>query len=57
MTKDELIALKKEIASLSELDEKERNLYLRGLANGDIQGPPVGYSSIDKPWLNNYTED
>lgn len=56
MTKEELIRLKQDIAALSEEDKKERDLYLRGLANGDIQGPPVGYPSIDKPWLKYYSE-
>ena len=56
MTKEELIRLKQDIAALSEADEKERRLYLRGLANGDIQGPPVGYPSIDQPWLKYYSE-
>lgn len=54
MTKEELIKLKEDISALSEEDKKERDLYLRGLANGDIQGPPVGYPSIDKPWLKHY---
>lgn len=56
MTKEQLIELKKKIAGLSEEDKKLRNLYLRGLANGEIQGPPVGYASIDKPWLKYYSE-
>ena len=55
MTKEELIKLKQDIAALSKDDEKERDLYLRGLANGYIQGPPVGYPSIDKPWLKYYS--
>lgn len=40
-------------------EEKEikRNLYLRELSLGKIQGPPVGYSYIDKPWLKFYDED
>ena len=57
MTKEELIRLKEDIAALSEEDIKERDLYLRGLSNGDIQGPPVGYPSIDKPWLKYYSEE
>jgi len=57
MKKEDLIALKKELNSLTEEELVERNLYLRGLANGDIQGPPVGYPSIDKPWLKYYKED
>lgn len=51
MKKEDLIALKKELSELSSDDQKQRDLYLRGLATGEIQGPPVGYASIDKPWL------
>lgn len=54
MTKEDLIELKKNIAKLSEEEKKQRDLYLRGLASGEIQGPPVGYPSIDKPWLKYY---
>lgn len=57
MTKEELIELKKKISELSEEDKKQRDLYLRRLATGLIQGPPVGYASIDKPWLANYSEE
>lgn len=57
MTKEELIKIKEKLALLSEDELRERNVYLRGLANGEIQGPPVGHSSIDKTWLKNYTED
>lgn len=56
MTKEELIELKKQLSTLTEEEQKERDLYLRGLANGEIQGPPVGYPSIDKPWLRYYSE-
>lgn len=54
MTKEELLKLKEEISKLSDEDLKQRDLYLRGLANGELQGPPVGYPSIDKPWLKYY---
>ena len=57
MTKEQLIELKEKIAGLSENDRKMRNLYLRDLAIGKIQGPPVGYPSIDMPWLAEYTEE
>lgn len=56
MTKEQLIELKKKIESLSQEDKKARNLYLRDLATGKIQGPPVGYPSIDMPWLKFYDE-
>lgn len=61
MTKEELIELKKNLREkLSKLDsneKRERDLYLQGLATGEIQGPPVGYSSIDKPWLKYYPKE
>ncbi len=31
--------------------DKERDLYLRKIANGEIYGPMTGQPSIDKPWL------
>lgn len=57
MTKEDLIAYKKKLSTLSEEDKKERDVYLRGLASGEIQGPPVGYATIDKPWLKYYSEE
>lgn len=56
MTKEELIKLKEWISNLSDEDKKERDLYLRKIANGELQGPSVGYPSIDKPWLKYYDE-
>lgn len=56
MTKEDLIELRKKISELSAEDLKARDLYLRSLATGKLQGPPVGYASIDKPWLADYTE-
>lgn len=48
---------KKQINNLSINDKKLRDLYLRDLALGKVQGPPTGYASIDKPWLKYYSED
>ena len=42
---------------LSLEEQKQRNLYLRGLALGEIQGPPTGRASQDKPWLKHYSEE
>lgn len=56
MNKEDLLKLKKKLQKLSEEENKQRNLYLRKLALGEIQGPPTGYASIDKPWLANYPE-
>lgn len=54
MTKEDLLELKRKLSKLSEEESKERDLYLRQLALGEIQGPSVGYASIDKPWLKFY---
>lgn len=45
------------IKNLSINEKKLRDLYLRKLSLGEVQGPPTGYSSIDKPWLKYYGED
>lgn len=37
-------------------EEHLHNLYLKKLALGEIQGPPVGKASIDKPWLKYYSD-
>ena len=57
MTKEDLIKLKEKLSELSIEEKKQRDLYLRKLANGELQGPPVGYPSIDKPWLKYYEEN
>ena len=57
MTNEELNRLKEEIGRLNKEDLRKRDLYLRGLATGEIQGPPVGYPYIDKPWLKQYEKD
>ena len=47
---------RKQIANLSVNDQRLRDLYLRKLALGEIQGPPIGYASLDKPWLKSHNE-
>ena len=42
------------IGNLKVNEEKLRDLYLRSLALGEIQGPPTGYPTVDKPWLKYY---
>ena len=54
MNKEDLIKLKKHIASWSEEEQRLRELYLRKIANGELQGPMVGYPSIDMPQLKCY---
>ena len=48
---------RKQVANLSAEEQKLRNLYLRDLALGNIQGPQTGYASIDKPWLKYYDQN
>ena len=58
MTKEQLIDYKKKLSKLSQEELRERDLkYIRKLATGEIQGPPVGYASIDKSWLGFYPEE
>ena len=58
MNKEELIKYKKKLSNLSEEEFKARKLqYLRKLSIGELQGPPVGYASIDMPWLGYYPEE
>ncbi len=56
MNKEDLIKLKKYIASWSKQEQKLRDIYLRKIANGEMQGAMLGYASIDKPWLKNYQD-
>lgn len=48
---------RKKVANLSVNEQKLRDLYLRDLALGKVQGPPTGYASLDKPWLKYYSEE
>lgn len=57
MQKEYLEQLKARISQLTEEELKKRDKYLQGLANGKYFGPPIGYSSIDKPWLKYYNLD
>lgn len=57
MNKEDLKELKEKISLLSEAELKQRDLYLRSLSTGELQGPCVGYPSIDRPWLKYYPEE
>lgn len=57
MKKEDLIAYKKQLAELSDKEKKLRDLELRKYARGELFGPPVGYASIDKPWLMHFDEE
>ena len=43
--------------NLSEEEQIKRDLYLRDLNMGKIQGPLTNIPNIDKEWLKNYTEE
>jgi len=45
------------IKNLDVNEEKLRDLYLRDLLIGKVQGPLTGFPDKDKPWLKFYSED
>ena len=53
----DLTEYKTKLGKLSLNEEKLRDLYLRDISLGKIQGPTTGYASIDKPWLKYYNEE
>ncbi len=57
MERQYLLALKKRIAQMTTAEQVERDIYLGKLASGELQGPPVGYVSIDKPYMKYHTEE
>ncbi len=57
MEQKDLENLKEHLNQFSEEELKERDVYLKQLADGTLQGPPVGYPSIDKTHLRHFTEE
>ena len=57
MKKEDLIELKRDLLLFDKEQVTKRDLYLRKLANGEYQGPPVGYPSVDKRWLKYFSEN
>lgn len=57
MNKEDLIEYQEFLKQMSAEQEKQRNLYLKKLSDGTLQGPPVGNLSIDKPWLQFYSDE
>lgn len=47
---------RKKLGTLSLEEQKLRDLYLRDLATGTIQGPPTQYPSLNKRQLKHYNE-
>lgn len=56
MNIDELKEYRKKLGKLTQEEDKQRNLYLKKLANGTLQGPLTGKQSIDKTWLKYYED-
>jgi len=54
MKKEGLVKLKEKLLTYNAKELLERDLYLRDLAGGKLEGPLTGYASIDKPWLKYY---
>ena len=57
MNIDELKEYREKLGKLTQEEEKQRNLYLKKLANGTLQGPLTGKQSIDKTWLKYYSDE
>ena len=57
MNIDELKEYRKKLGKLTEEERKKRDLYLKKLANGTLQGPLTGKQSIDKTWLKYYEDE
>ena len=56
MNIDELKEYREKLGKLTEEEIKKRNLYLKKLANGTLNGPLTGKQSIDKTWLKYYED-
>lgn len=56
MNRNDLNNYKIHLASLSEEEKTLRDLFLRELAIGELQGPSTGVPSIDKPWIKHYED-
>ncbi len=54
---NQLNEYRKHIANLTETEKQQRDLYLKKLSNGKIQGPSTGFASLDKPWLKSYSDE
>lgn len=54
---DKLREYRAKLNKLNEEEKKHRDLYLKKLVDGTIQGPLTGYSSIDKQWLKYYDDN
>lgn len=53
----ELREYEDKLMNLSRKEKQLRNVYLRKIQTGEIQGPTLGKTSIDKPFLKYYSEE
>lgn len=52
--REQLLEYRERLQKLSEMELQQRDLYLKELADGNIQGPMTNFPSLDKPWLKYY---
>ena len=45
------------ITAMSDEEKRHRDLYLKKMANGELEGPPIGLMEFDKPWLTKYSDE
>ena len=57
MNRQDLMAYKKKLAQLSEKEQELRELMLKDMADGKIQGPIVEYPEISKVWYQFYEKE
>lgn len=54
---EQLKEYRKKLSMLSEEEKKLRDLYLKKISEGSLQGPMTGFPSLDKPWLKYYEDE
>ena len=57
MNKEDLIEYQQKIAALTPEEQKERDIYLKKMADGTLQGPSLEERSITKPWLKFFKDE
>lgn len=56
-TNNNLNEYRNKVGNLSPEEQKKRDLYLKGLSDGTLQGPTTGFPELDKPWMGLFTDD
>ena len=57
MNKEDLLAYRAKLAAFSEKERQYRDLYLKGIANGTIQGPVLDKPSINRDWMQFFKDN